>query len=311
MLIGTTTPELASPRTSSAALHHAGQAAIRGHWGELLQGGFRDQDGAIVRGLVTLRSPLFQAWARFEPRSGPLVTCTPVGCSKAIRAAEKTLSYLGITNQGGHLTLHNDAPVGIGAGSSTTDVVATIIAVSNACRHRLSELEVAHLAIEAEQAADPIMLRPCPEVLFAHRHGTVLERFSGWLPSLHVLGFTTGAPVDTVLLPLAQYDHTQIDEFECLRARVRRAIALRDRCELGAVATRSTIINDAYLPKPSLALILDLVREVGALGLSVSHSGSVIGLLFDPVSDGVRRARPVLAEAGFTQTWTFITGWPG
>ena len=82
-------------------MHRAiGQGSVSGHFGEIIQGSFRDPDGAIVRALVTLRCPLFQAWALFELTSDTEVTIEPSYCVKAKRAAENTLAYVGLLGQG-------------------------------------------------------------------------------------------------------------------------------------------------------------------------------------------------------------------
>jgi uncharacterized protein involved in propanediol utilization len=294
-------------------MHRAiGQGSVSGHFGEIIQGSFRDPDGAIVRALVTLRCPLFQAWALFELTSDTEVTIEPSYCVKAKRAAENTLAYVGLLGQGGRLHIKSNAPIGIGAGSSTGDVVAAIRAVNEACRAGLTPMEVARLAVDTETAIDPIMLRASPEVLFTYRNGTVLERFSRCLPSVRVLGFTDGQPVDTVNHPPARYDRVQIAEFEELRNRLRRAIDRADTADIGRIATRSAEINQAYLPKPSWLLLRDIVRDAGAIGLAVSHSGSAVALLFDPRPDrsdvGMARARHRLDEAGICRRWHFLAG---
>ena len=48
---------------------------------------------------------------------------------------------------------------------------------------------------------------------------------------------------------------------------------------LGAVATRSALLNNKRLPKPYLNDIIDLVNELGLLGVNVAHSGSIVGIL--------------------------------
>ncbi len=299
-------------RTSPFPTRQHGRGLAWGHFGEILQGSFRDNNGAICRALVTIRCDRFGAMAIFELDGTSEVTVIPAQFRKAQRAAENTLAYLGLTRGGGRLTVISGTPAGIGAGSSTSDVVAAIRAVDDAFGAGLVEMEFARLAVDTEVAVDPIMLCSRPEVLFAHRHGTVLEHFAGALPLLRVIGITDGPPVDTVALTPAPYSRVQIDEFESLRARLRLAIASRDVRGLAAVATRSAQINQSHLPKPSLPMLLEIVRHSGAAGLSVSHSGSAVGILFDGQlsenDQGVLQAHNLLAEAGFARRWTFCTG---
>jgi hypothetical protein len=48
---------------------------------------------------------------------------------------------------------------------------------------------------------------------------------------------------------------------------------------LSALSARA---HQRILPKPQLEKVIGLAREVGALGVNVAHSGTVIGLLLDP-----------------------------
>jgi uncharacterized protein involved in propanediol utilization len=173
------------------------------------------------------------------------------------------------------------------------------------------------------------MFWPYPEILFEQRRGVVIERFGGWLPRLKAIGFADGEPRKMRLgigfvsdeetdagtaHPPEGYAASEIAEFEELRGLLRRAIAEQDVKLTGEVSSRSAEINQAFLPKPSFDIILDLLRDSGAVGLSASHSGSGVALLFDPRKDEydghLLRAEHLLDEAGFHQRWSFTTGSP-
>jgi uncharacterized protein involved in propanediol utilization len=173
-------------------------------------------------------------------------------------------------------------PVGLGMGSSTSDVIAATRAVTDCYGVRLAPEEIARLAVLAERASDSIMIDD-RVVLFAHREGRVLEVLGYGLPPLVVVGCVsqTAPCVDTLEFPQAEYDEREVATFQVLRAALRRAVSTGDASLLGRVATASARINQRFLPKPELDFLIGLSSQVGATGVQVAHSGTVVGLLFD------------------------------
>ncbi|HEU5271554.1 MAG TPA: hypothetical protein VFU36_16625, partial [Jatrophihabitans sp.] len=145
-------------------------------------------------------------------------------------------------------------------------------------------------------------------VLFAQREAVVLEAFGQVLPPMLVLGCDTAPDqeVDTLRMPPAPYDSSEIARFGVLRAAMRRAVAKSDVQLLGRVATASARINQRYLPKPQLELLIRICRQHGGCGVQVAHSGTVAGLIFDAraetVAADIDRCAAELAEAGLSVT---------
>jgi uncharacterized protein involved in propanediol utilization len=284
------------------------------HHGELLQGMFED-DECWRRALVTLPLPDWGSRAVFIPGHHDDVAVLP-GLAKSRRAAVLTLHELRQRTSpvpGGRLDITSNVPHGVGMGSSTSDVTATIRAVADHHRLSMSCEDVGRLAVEAESASDSIMFDD-QVVLFAHRDGMVLENLGHQLPPLVVVGANTqpGASVDTLRCPPAEYHEDELACFRVLRAALRCAVATADVALLGQVATASARVNQRFLPKPSLPDLVELSRRLGGAGVQVAHSGTVAGLIFDArqpgIADSVSECRSGIEALGLPVTTVIRVG---
>ncbi len=282
-----------APASARAAIDSVGLRAGVGvashHHGELFQGALV-RGGELVRCLITMPVRGVGSTARYWVSataqagggSGSLLQVVPEWKKKAEQAACLTLSFLGAPLQG-RLEIESAVATGVGLGSSTCDVVATIRAICNAYGTELDDSDVARLAIEAEGAADPVMFGG-DVVLFAQRQGSVLESLGSWVPEYAVLSLDTDVGhggVDTLGLPLPSYTDTELAAFESMVSRIREAFRRRDVAAIATVATESAALNQRFLPMSKFREIRALADEVGALGVQISHSGTVAGILFD------------------------------
>ncbi len=304
-LTGNSPGTIASPvNTYFKAL---GQGAAMAHHGEILQGVF-EYDGRLHRGLVTLPCPLFHSKVFFTPQKSG-VTVQPYHKQKSLTAAK--LIIKGLT--GGKLIIKSDIPVKWGLGSSTSDITATARAIADSLQTELSSEQIARIAVTAETASDSIMFDN-NAVLFAHREGIVLEDLGGKLPTLDVIGFNTDLTkqgVDTLSLSPARYDWKQIEAFRPLLGLLRQAIRTQDSHLVARIASASARINQSFLPLPLFKKIELLAKKTGAIGMQTAHSGTIVGLLYDPrvtdLENRVQRALAVLRELGIKDLWHFRT----
>ena len=266
------------------------------HFGEYIQGIFFDnKTKSYVNGLITVLCNLFRVYAVFYPSMDKRVCCCSRNKTKALTAVKKTLQWINKSEFGGELRLYSNIPVGYGCGSSSADVVATIKAVANAFDCNLSPDEIALLAVDIETASDSIMYDN-KMVLFAQRKGIVLRDF-GSMPSIDVFGFSTSEQgVDTLSLQPIQYTHSEILEFESMVGLVSMAALTQDPKYLGIAAYKSALINQKYRPKPKrfANVSFNMVEDGLALGCSVSHSGTVIGFIFDAKEDYYKKNEKVV-----------------
>jgi uncharacterized protein involved in propanediol utilization len=292
---------------------HVGTASAPVHHGEILQGVFMVGDH-FQRGLVTLPCDIYTVRARFTTSDRQGITISPGWKLKAKRAAEFAVSALrerGISAVGGRLEITSEVPVGQGFGSSTSDVLAAIRAVADAFSAGLAATTVARIAVAAETASDSLMFEDS-SILFAQRDGEVIEDFGERIPRLSVIGFFSrpdGGVIDTLALGCTPYSPYEIGTFCELRSKLREAIATHDAALLGEVATASAEINQRYLPVLRLAHIRAIARAAGSVGLQVSHSGNIAGLLFDASDDDVAQrisySQKLLVRIGFSEQWQF------
>ncbi len=258
------------------------------HHGEIFQGALR-RDGEMLPCLITLPLSGVGSTARYvsaETLVGPgefgALTVAPTWKRKAEKAARLTLAFIGAP-AGGHLEIECSVATGVGLGSSTCDVVAAIRAVCDLHGAPLDARDVARLAVEAETAVDPLMFDG-DMVLFAQRHGRVLESFGSWVPQYTLLSIDTDAGdrgVDTLGLPLPAYSDAELAAFEDMIGRARAAFRGRDMATIAAIATESATLNQRFLPLRQFRAIRELADEYRALGVQISHSGTVVGVLFD------------------------------
>lgn len=284
-----------------------------GHHGELLQGTFEDSDGLRHRALVTLPLPGLVTHAYFHPGPGApgRVTVKPTWKRKAAAAAELILSRY-LPTASGELVIHGaGAQPGLGLGSSTSDVTAALRAVADCYALPVTAADLARLAVEAEGASDSVML-DSQVVLFAHRCGHVLESFDRLLPHIVVVGCDTDPDrggVDTLGFRPPEHTAAEIGEFRCLLGLLRHGLSTGSVSLLAKVAEASARINQRYLPTREFDNLSTIARETGGLGIQVSHSGTVAGILFDgSVPGAVSRAEDcqrILRKRGFEDPWVF------
>lgn len=294
---------------SPLSIPRLGRGYSFAHHGEILQGVFEVEGGGLRRGLVTLVSDMFESEAIFYPDSSNSVRIEPHWKGKACLAAELTLALIGSSCKGGRLVMSSNIPPSWGFGSSTCDVTAATKAVADALNVTLPCKVVARLVVQAEIASDPIMFDD-RAVLFGQRDGVILEDFSGTLPPLEVVGFNTDPQgVETLAFPPARYTWWEVEAFRPLLGLVRQAVLTQDARLLGLAATASAQINQRHLPKPQFDRCRKLAERVGALGVQVAHSGTLVGLLFDPEDEAlngrVREAQALLSEMRGGPIWHF------
>ncbi len=116
-----------------------------GHFGELLQGAFTEPAGSIVRGLVTLPYPPAGVMAHVTAVPGSGEIQAPFGKSKTADLVRGYLSSFTVSQVvvDCAVQLSSRLVEGVGMGSSTADLVATVRALDLALSLRTDDATVA------------------------------------------------------------------------------------------------------------------------------------------------------------------------
>ena len=266
-------------RTNAGAKSGRASAIAPGTCGELAQGML---DGILC--MVTCPIDMYStATVELSPGPANLPALAgihgPADSPKACRAVRSTLDYIGATGMAARLWLDSPLPRGKGMASSTADVSAAIVATATAVGHELSSEQIAEIALGVEPS-DGVMF---PGIaVFDHRKGRI-ARSLGQPPPMRVLILDFGGSVDTLEFNQADRDNVLrrlAPEMAEAVSLIEDGIARGDPLRIGRGATISAIANQRALFNPRLEAALEFSHRVGAVGVNVAHSGTVIGLLF-------------------------------
>ncbi len=251
-----------------------GEGFSIGHAGELLQGAIW-QDARPEPFLVTLPAPPFMSRATIHYPREAEDHVEPAWKTKALRAARVAWTHLGGCAGSLRLVIESQTPVGRGCGSSTSDCVAAIRAVSDLLGRACSAHEIAQWSTQSEMAADSTMFNLQP-VAFRQRHGRVLRPLGLAYPAMRVITADLGGPpVDTVTRPAPAYSDEEITAFHDLLTLLEHSIERQDALGVAQVATESAAVQQKYYPHPRWHEFVTIAQRAGALGVGCAHSGSL------------------------------------
>jgi L-threonine kinase len=276
---------LASARSTSP--WRAATATAPGTCGELVQG----FTSAGVPFHVTC--PIAKtATVTVTVRPAPEFAVTQIepGLGKLAQSLRRTSGLLELEPLEVRVEHWTDLDTGKGMGSSTADIVAAARALAAACDQALSSGQLAQIATSIE-SSDGSMYPGL--VAFNHKTGDVLERFSWW-PQFVILMITPAQAFNTESADFSG-KHKLGPQFDDILGSLRTAAAGRDTAAFARAATESARINQRFVPNPLHALLEDRASSLGALGVNVGHTGTVLGLLFDAADSAAMKAAATAA----------------
>jgi L-threonine kinase len=231
-----------------------------------------------------------------ELRESPEIKAS-TQASKSVAALQLVLNKFGYKNMGAAIYIQSDLPSGKGMGSSTADVAGTVYAAAAALNQAIPAEEVARICVSIEPTDSSIF----PGVaLFDHRNGNRYE-WLGPAPELDILVLDLGGEVDTLsynaLDRTADLRSLSLTSMRALQL-VREGLNCGDIEKIGAGATLSARAHQKILPKPPLENIIAIGSPMGAVGVDVGHSGTVIGVLFPRHSAPLRAFGELMEISG-------------
>lgn len=219
------------------------------------------------------------AFSGFEGEGEPLPP-------KALSAVEKTMAYLGEEKKV-PLKLKSHILKGKGMASSTADISAACQAAALACGRKLSEREIAAIALSIEPS-DATFFKGV--VQFDYREGRLIREM-GLCPAMQILVYDCGGEVDTMLfnsrndlVDLQKSNETKIKEALSL---FKEGIRLQSLDLIGRAASMSSFANQKILYKKPLEDFYHLGLEQGGKGVICAHSGTVLGLILPMEKDAM------------------------
>ena len=216
---------------------------------------------------------------------------------KTRQAVTATLSHLqeclGTTGLVADVTIANPIPPGKGMGSSSADITAAAHATAQAAGVLLSPETISSIALAVEPT-DGVMF---PGIaMFDHRHGKILELL-GDPPPMEVIVIDRGGQVDT--LEFNQIDRSQhwtsvVDATSEALELIREGIRRSDPELVGRGATISARAGSPDGAAPWVERASNFADAIGAVGVNVAHSGTVVGILLDARK---RHSKPAFRDA--------------
>jgi len=244
----------------------------------------------------------------FEGRTG---ITAPADCPKSRAAVAAALAHLGRTGVAAVLTISNPIPRGKGMASSSADVTGAIAATGLALGRHLSPGLIGELALSVEPS-DGVMF---PGIaLFDHREGSIVEEL-GPPPPMEIVALDFGGTVDT--LEFNRIDHSNAwHRLESVNQEaldlVRQGIQESKPTLVGLGASISAAAGQRILKKPQLPRVVAFAQAVGAVGVCVAHSGTVIGVLLDARErrgkSAFRRAQAAFTDAAAVHHFRLMSG---
>jgi len=245
--------------------------------GELIQGWIEGSEKLISYGIDCYTQVTLQEGNDKRQR----------GYSKAYRMLDRVLRYYGYGEKEGKnisLKIASDIPRGKGMASSTADLAATALAAASLLGKQISQLEIAKLCIELEPT-DSIVFSDI--TLLDHLEGKTIRSFGSFPEETGVLLLEGRGTINTL-----SYRRTNRDELlkrnkallEKAMNCFQKGMRYKDLKELGRAATISALAHQQLLPKVGLEELWEEAFKLGAAGINVAHSGTVVGLLYSDTS---------------------------
>lgn len=224
---------------------------------------------------------------------------------KSYEAAKATLNFFDIPIKelnNLNIKIKSDIPVGKGMSSSTADIGATIMGVSNFFEKKIQPIDLAKIASSIEPTDSIFFKELC---IFNPVTGKIIKTM-GNLPFKKVMILEPISRVNTVnIRKLKQYKQLKHSNMEITTQAFKllnSGIKNQDKSLIKKACIMSAMANEGIVKKPFLREIIDISETVNAGGLNIAHSGTVIGIFLDENTDE-EKLRYLLDKHKITQVY--------
>ncbi|MCC5911091.1 MAG: hypothetical protein JJT76_11710 [Clostridiaceae bacterium] len=178
------------------------------------------------------------------------------------------------------LDINSPIPTAKGMASSTADLAATALATSKYLKKHLLEEDIAKLCIAIEPTDSTVFSEV---TLFDHLKGSYKKNY-GNLSSCRVLILEGKDLINTIEFRKKDYSIILKKNQPILKKAItlfEEGIKNQDLKTIGSAATLSGFANQSILHKEGLEELHEVSQRLGAYGINVAHSGSVVGILYN------------------------------
>lgn len=204
--------------------------------------------------------------------------------SKVDLAVYKTLQHFQALRHNYRIAVASLLPAGKGMASSSADISAACLATATCLGKEISLTQITAIALSIEPT-DAVFFPGI--MMFDHRYGKICE-YLGQPPAIELLIFDVGGEVDTIFFNARSDLASKNQQKEHITREavtlIKEGINTGNLTLIGQAATLSALANQTILPKKHLEEVVHLACQSGALGVNVAHSGTVVGILLDPLS---------------------------
>ena len=186
------------------------------------------------------------------------------------------------------LNINSNIPIGKGMASSTADIGATIKATLSILNKNLGNEEISRIASEIEPT-DSILLYK--NSIFNPVNGQV-KKYLSTLNNGRVIILEPDEILETsIIRSNPNYLDIKLENKAIINKSfnlLEEGLREQDLKLIGKACTLSSLANENIHKKPHLNKIIEISNKMGAYGVNIAHSGTVIGILIDNKMDHER-----------------------
>ena len=217
-----------------------------------------------------------------------------LGPNKSRKAIEKVFERFNIPLQESKnisLKIKSDIPIGKGMASSTADIGATIKATLSLINKELDDEEISLMASNIEPT-DSILLYK--NSIFNPLNGRV-KKYLSTLDNANVIILEPEEILKTSKIRKnPNYFERKLENKETINKcfnLLEKGLREKNLSLIGQACTLSSLANENIHRKPYLEEIIEISNNMGAYGVNIAHSGTVVGILMDNQMDHERVIR--------------------